>query len=109
MPDKDGRLTEADDQKLKDWWTKHWKPPVICPVCKSDKWTTTAHVIQMNRQAPNALFSPGITYPHILVTSDPCGYAMLFNATMLGLYEPYTAPAEDGSEKEADEKSEADV
>jgi hypothetical protein len=89
MPDENGKLTPEDLEKTSKWWADHWKEPVICPVCKGQTWQVGPHVIQINRHASNGLFGPGVSYPQILVVCTTCANTMMFNATILGLYEPF--------------------
>jgi hypothetical protein len=73
-----------------------WRGSVICPVCKTDKWTSQASV-----NAP-LRYSPGRAYVFIPVTCDNCKYAMLFNASAAGLFDlggnPIPAPTESSPE-----------
>jgi hypothetical protein len=85
MPDLYGRLTQADNDAIQRWWAQHWKPPVICPVCKTSDWILGQHVVNIQRHAidVNAINTP--TYPHIMVSCKVCAHTMFFNAVTVGV------------------------
>jgi hypothetical protein len=92
MPDYTGALSEPDNQKIQDWWTQHWKSPVICPVCKTSEWTVAPHVVNIQRYAMDAAAANTVSYPHIAVTCKKCAHSMFFNAVQIGISPPGPAP-----------------
>lgn len=89
IPDDHGKLTDEDQVKVKAWWDAHWTRVVACPVCGSTDWSTGSHLVSISRMAADA-FTPGtLTFPHVMVVSDVCGYTLFFNATMMGIGTPY--------------------
>jgi predicted nucleic-acid-binding Zn-ribbon protein len=95
MPDASGRLTDADNDIIQQWWNGRWKAPVTCPVCKTTEWTIAPHVVDVNRYAADASASDTVTYPHIVVTCKRCAHAMFFNAAQIGVtatYKPHPQP-----------------
>jgi hypothetical protein len=90
MPDSSGRLTPEDNAKIQAWWSKHWKAPVICPVCKTTDWTVADYVVNVIRHSSEALSGP--TYPHIIVGCKTCAHAMFFNAVSIGLSPAWAPP-----------------
>jgi hypothetical protein len=97
MPDQHGRLTEADHEKIRAWWTGRWNEPVTCPVCKTNDWGVGEHVVLLSRHANDA-FRPGTpAYMMITVGCKTCAHTMLFNAVHIGIVAPYD-PALDTTE-----------
>lgn len=94
MPDASGKLTEEENQKIRDWWKEHWKQTPTCPVCGSAQWETSAFIMEMSRHgiAPKGIRN--IVFPHVAVMS-PCGYSMFFNATKMGLFDSWRPLVED--------------
>ncbi len=92
MPDETGRLTPEDNAKISAWWSRHWKEPVICPVCKTAEWALGAHVVTVPRHGQNWFAPYTETYPHIIVGCKTCAHAMFFNAVQIGISPAYVAP-----------------
>src|SRR6266699_2231850 len=86
MPDVFGRLLPEDYTKINAWWASHWEVPVVCPVCKSQTWTTIPHLVITHRHAADGLFgSPAYTF--VVMTCTTCGHSLFFSAVMMGLIE----------------------
>jgi hypothetical protein len=92
MPDSSGRLTQADNEKIQQWWTRHWKSPVICPVCKTSDRSLADHVVNIQRHALDSSVPNAITYPHIIVGCKTCAHAMFFNAVSIGVATAWEPP-----------------
>ena len=76
------------------WIGEKWGTPVICPVCKTTKWT-----IQQATNLPVRYPAiPGHGYVLIPVTCDNCQNAIFFNASGMGFFN------EDGTPKSVDER-----
>lgn len=90
MPDQGGRLTDADQEKARQWFAIHWKEPVVCPVCRTDNWTVGDHVVQSARWAQNMFAPPA--YPFVMVACNSCHHTLLFNAVPMGIVPVYQEP-----------------
>lgn len=89
MPDSAGKLSQDDFQKIKAWWDQHWKGDVVCPVCKTKHWTTSAHVVQTPRwSTPEAAGAPPV-YPYIAISCNTCSHTLLFSAVRMGITPPF--------------------
>jgi hypothetical protein len=92
MPDTEGKLSAADFVKIQEWWTKHWKVPVTCPVCKTSGWSTGTHVVQMPRWGNPQNYTAAPVYPYIQVICTTCSHTLLFSAVTMGITPPHPPP-----------------
>jgi hypothetical protein len=90
MPDKHGLLGKADNDSIQRWWDRHWKDPVICPVCKTTDWSLSSHLVNI-QFATDANASNTPTYPHIIITCKFCAHSIFFNAVQIGIAAPPAA------------------
>lgn len=88
MPDVHGVLTPDDRQMVRDWFGKHWKEPVTCPVCKTDNWSIADHVVQLDRFAIDRMAAPA--YSYVMVTCLNCHHTLFFNAVAIGITPKYS-------------------
>lgn len=93
MPDINGNLSPEDNAKIQQWWSSHWKAPVVCPVCKTSEWGQAAHVVNFQRYAVDAFAPNTVSYPHIVVSCKSCGHSMFFNAVQIGVAAPAPQPS----------------
>ena len=80
-------LSQETREKIKQY-LERWRVPV-CPLCGSDKWFIGEHLVQpftVNRRGH--LQAGGVTYPQVMVISEPCGYTMFINAVAVGVMTP---------------------
>jgi hypothetical protein len=69
------------------WLERHWKGKRECPICGSNNWHVGEHFVTPTVIAPNGgLVLGGTSYPHFIVTSTDCGYAILINAVIAGIF-----------------------
>jgi hypothetical protein len=88
MPDKDGKLTPEDRQKVIEWMGAHGKGDPRCPICLSEKWMIAEFLVQpMTIGGNHSLQLGGGGLPNIVLISDPCGYTRYLNAVLVGLVE----------------------
>lgn len=85
MPDATGKLTPEDEQKTRLWFARHWKAPVVCPVCKSSTWTQAGHVVQMPRWSSDVLLGQAPTYPVLPVYCNTCAHVLFFGTPQMGI------------------------
>jgi hypothetical protein len=99
MPDKDGKLTDEERQKVVAWVTKYpATPDARCPICGSPNWMVAEHLVQPITIGPGmGLQLGGLGYPQVQLISDPCGYTRLLNAVMIGLLPPGEKPKDSAS------------
>ncbi len=95
MPDKDGKLTEADYKLVTDWLEKFSALATPCPLCGSMNWLIGPHLVQPITIGGDQtlLFGGGVGYPHILLMSDKCGYTIMLNAVLVGLAKAAPVPS----------------
>src|SRR5947208_1446263 len=83
------------NQIVRDAFTRYintkWSGQVVCPVCRTNRWTT------LNPIDGTLRYVPGRVVVFIPVECDNCKHTMLFNGSDIGLFHP------DGSPKTADE------
>ncbi len=88
MPDKDGKLSEADRQKISNWLNKRWRAQRNCTVCGTNNWSIGEHVVTTARlNNKGQILMSGAAYPYVMVICNYCANTMAFNAPMLGLVE----------------------
>lgn len=86
----------ADDDKNKmtaeqvaaglAWLDAHWAKQ-DCPICGSNKWSLGEYFVTPIVLSPEGgVIVGGPAYPHMIVTSVDCGYAMFFNAIIAGVF-----------------------
>lgn len=94
MPDKDGKLTLEDRQKINSYLQKY---PVArfsaCPICGSTEWMIAEYMVQPVTIGPGGgVMLGGIGYPQIMLISNPCGYTRFMNAVLIGIVVQQTVP-----------------
>jgi hypothetical protein len=80
--------TDADQVLVRAWFTKHWNGVVVCPVCKTNNWSYSSHVVQMYRFAPDAHVPGTLVYPYLPVYCTTCSHTMFFGTAAMGLQPP---------------------
>lgn len=87
MPDKDGKLTEEDRQKVIAWLARYpGAQDLSCPICGTKEWMIAEHLVQPITIGPQkSLQLGGIGYPQVMLISNPCGYTRFLNAVMVGI------------------------
>jgi hypothetical protein len=84
----------VDMARAKAWFDKHWKEPVICPVCRSGTWTIGAYFSVIHTSTPSNPLAP--VWPYVQVACNTCGHTLFFNAVSMGLWSPYTPVTQNG-------------
>lgn len=87
MPDKNGRLSKEDVEKVIKWFKKHWTQPAKCDVCGKFEWTIGKTIIAPMNIVNSEVKITGQLYPQILVLCKHCGNTKYFNAIIMGLVE----------------------
>lgn len=103
MPDKDGRLTDPEWEKVLAWFNEKVPGgPPTCPMCSKKEWAVSRQLAAMQ-----ALTRPWIAigakfqlYPVVMLYCKYCAFLMPFGAKLIGV-------VEDGSENEEEELSQA--
>ncbi|MGA2063044.1 MAG: hypothetical protein ABSG67_21440 [Thermoguttaceae bacterium] len=86
MPDKEGKLSADEQQKIIKWIMDHSAGLGInCPICKQKNWGITEHLIYLPIYTPNALTIGGPTYPCVQLICNNCGSVQLINAVHTGV------------------------
>ena len=86
MPDKDGRLTPDEKQRVAAWLTSQGIPPPVCPFCGQREWAIGDHLVQPVTLGPGGgLTLGGVGYPQVMLISSKCGYTALINAVIAGV------------------------
>lgn len=92
MPDKDGKLTDEDRNKVIAWLGQY--PPALganspCPICGSTTWMIGEYLVQPITLGPNITIQlGGPSYPQVMLISVPCGYTRFINAVIMGILQP---------------------
>ncbi len=87
MPGQDGKLTAEDRQKIAAWLARFpTGADSACPMCGSTTWMIAEHLVQPITVGPggNAFFG-GVSYPQVMMISNPCGYTRTVNAVVMGV------------------------
>ena len=100
MPANDGKLTDEEKLKLKNWVDRQWKGLKECPICRSPQWVIADHLVSPTIFSGGGnLVIGGTAYPLAMIISTPCGHTVFLNAVMAGLVpggtEPPTEPKKD--------------
>lgn len=98
--DKDGKLTEEEQKRIKDWIDKKQPGKLACDVCHTDNWLIGEHIIENRIALPNGgLMLGGITYPYFTLMCMNCGNTKFFNVAYTGVVDREEESDEDSSEK----------
>ena len=96
MPDSQGRLSKEEKQKVVDWLEKFQAKRgrnLICPICGEPNWQIGDHLVAPSLlNASGGLLIGGVSYPHVLLISTPCGYTIFLNAVVVGIVNPGEKP-----------------
>ena len=84
MPEPDGRLTEAENTQVTQWFQDHWKFQPKCPISGDNNWRIGERVVDL---VSHQEVSIALTYPKVPVMCMTCGYTLLFNAVVMGIVE----------------------
>jgi hypothetical protein len=87
MPDPTGKLTPEELKKAHDWLAKYSPgAETACPICRSTTWIIAEHLVQpVTLRAGLSIQLGGLSYPQVMVISNPCGYTMFLNAVLVGI------------------------
>jgi hypothetical protein len=87
MAYEDYKLSKEQLDAAIGWINQHWKGKQECPICGSDNWHLSEHFVTPVVITPQQGVNFGAAaYPHIIMTSAPCGYAIFINAVVAGIY-----------------------
>jgi hypothetical protein len=79
------------------WIGSHWEPNPRCPICGLEKtWMVGPMVDSLAREEMGPKFA-GQSVPMVSITCSNCGYALMFNARIMGLLDE---PDEEGATEE---------
>jgi predicted nucleic-acid-binding Zn-ribbon protein len=88
MPDDNGKLSPEEKKKITDWLQKRWKESPKCPISGDDDWAIGDHAITPVIMGKQGGIFGDVGYPHIMLICKTCGYTILFNAVMMGIFPP---------------------
>ena len=89
MPDQAGRLSPAEIEHIQTYVARQSGGVMpACPVSSHRTWLVVPHVGQniIYPVSVSGAVYPDAPYPFVMMICTGCGYMMLLNATMLGLY-----------------------
>jgi hypothetical protein len=94
MADEDKtKMSDAQGAEAAAWLERTWTGVRACPVCGNSTWHIGQHFVTPVVVTPEGGVSlGGALYPHMLVTSTPCGYSMFVNAIVAGIYSKSGGP-----------------
>jgi hypothetical protein len=88
LADDPNKMSPEQAAKALAWLEENWTQKRECPVCGSDNWHVAEHFVAPPLLgAHGGYWFGGPAYPHMLVTSTKCGYAMFVNAIIAGVFE----------------------
>ena len=79
-------VAQEDIQKAIAWIDEHWTGQKACPICQGDSWGVSSMVGEVHLANPDE-GRVDRSYPLVILTCQTCGYALLFNAVVVGLLE----------------------
>ena len=79
-------VAQEDIQKAIAWIDEHWTGQKACPICQGDSWGVSSMVGEVHLANPDE-GRLDRSYPLVILTCQTCGYALLFNAVVVGLLE----------------------
>ena len=89
MADSDGKLSQEDGEKIKEWIRTYWKngEDTPCPLCDNDEWVLNTQLMEMaNAGALRSHFTRGgRVYYFVAVMCSRCAYIRLLNAKDIGV------------------------
>lgn len=94
MPDKKGRLSDAEIETILDWIKeKAPKTEGTCTVCGENQWRLGQFVFAPVTYGNGYLFGESV-YPLVVTMCGNCGHSVFFNAAHIGLkqYDPKQDP-----------------
>ena len=77
--------TEVNLEKALAWIDEHWTGQKACPICQNNRWGLSEMVGEVRQMTPHQLPQGRAAYPLVILTCQTCGYAVLFNAVVIGL------------------------
>lgn len=84
MPDKNGKLTEADQKKAVDWLNSKTKFH-NCPSCGENNWTVGPELLNFMPYTGGGLVIGGPTYPVAFIVCNSCAYIKQYMAIPMGI------------------------
>ncbi len=102
MPDKDGKLTKAENDKIIAWLNEKGKNHA-CPFCAQNTWGIPDYL-----HSGSAYHGPGrvggMSYPQVMVACNNCSYIRTFMAIPILGMEAFEPPKkEEATEKKSEE------
>lgn len=102
MPDKEGKLTDNDKVKIREWMSNRWTAGPNCIVCGEKNWTVAEHMVTPLRIGDEGgVRLGGNTYPNIMIVCMNCAYVLAFNAPLMGVVENKANRTEEPEETDA--------
>ncbi len=94
MPDPEGRMSSAEVDFIRTWiLRKHKGTMPTCPISLDQIWMVVPQVQQaLVYPVSTVTWLPQTAYPYVQVICITCGYAMRFNAAIMGLFPPPVPP-----------------
>lgn len=88
MAETSVELSNEQKKLAQDWINKKWTASKTCPICATNGWVISDHVVQPVTHSPvgRMQLTTGPAYPAVLLICKTCGYTRAFNAVMMGLF-----------------------
>jgi hypothetical protein len=83
MPDDKGELTQADRDRIVEYFTEKGVKPT-CPLCGNDYWLFASHLVIAPLITPKGM-AVGSGFPAALVVCSKCHFFRLHGAIAMGL------------------------
>ncbi len=87
MPDKDGKLTSDETEKIKKWLDEHLATNA-CPACGFNEWGIGEQLALAPTFNPGGIFVIGAGYPAVVVFCARCSFFRMHSAMLIGVVPP---------------------
>lgn len=104
--DKNGKLSESDKQKIKEWMREQWDrvSNPNCPLCQKNLWTIGDHAVSpLSTSQEGSTFVVGPSYPQVMLVCTHCGNTLYFNAVIMGLVKAKKSEEKDGDKSDPEQ------
>ncbi len=86
MPDKKGKLSPEEKEKVKEWLEEKWKASNLCPVSHDNNWVIGDYTVTPINFSSTGTILGGPISPQVMLICSTCGYTLYFNAMVMGIF-----------------------
>ena len=93
MPERDGRMTDQERDRIDAWAAAHWQRPRACPVCSRIEWALYEHLLRDDHAAMDiTIGADAQCVVYFTFRCLNCGYAMRIDALAAGVCQLAAVP-----------------